>query len=75
MSTSNVSEHQAGLAGGVMNTAMELGPTIGLAVFMSVAGLRADIVEGYALAFAAGTGIYLLVAIWLIFLPKRTGSH
>lgn len=73
MSTSNVPEHQAGLAGGVMNTAMELGPTIGLAVFMSVAGLRTDIVEGYALAFAAGTGIYLLVATWLMFLPERTG--
>ncbi len=75
MSTSNVPEHQAGLAGGVMNTAMELGPTIGLAIFMSVAGLRTGIVEGYALAFAAGTGIYLLVAIWLMFLPEHTGSH
>jgi hypothetical protein len=32
-------------------------------------------VEGYALAFAAGTGIYLLVAIWLMFLSERTGSH
>lgn len=72
MSTSNVPEDQAGLAGGVMNTAMELGPTIGLAIFMSIAGLRSDVVEGYALAFAAGTGIYLAVALWLMILPDRS---
>lgn len=75
LSTSNVPEHQAGLAGGVMNTAMELGPTFGLAVFMSVAGLRVDVVEGYALAFAAGTIIYVLIACWLLFLTDEKADH
>ncbi|MCM3340721.1 hypothetical protein M3650_19330 [Paenibacillus sp. MER TA 81-3] len=34
-----------------MNTSMELGPTLGLAVLMSVASLQADAVRGYAWAF------------------------
>jgi len=29
--------HQAGLAGGVLNTAMEVGPTVGLALLLSLA--------------------------------------
>lgn len=62
LSTSHVPQHQAGLAGGVMNTAMELGPTVGLAVLMSVAATQADAVQGFSRAFAAAAVIHLLAA-------------
>lgn len=63
LSTANVPPHQAGLAGGVMNTAMELGPTVGLAALMSVAATRADVVVGYAWAFGTAGAAYLAAAI------------
>jgi MFS family permease len=63
LSTANVPQHQAGLAGGVMNTAMELGPTVGLAALMAAAAAQAEVVVGYAWAFGAGAAVYLLVAI------------
>ncbi|MFJ3934976.1 MFS transporter [Streptomyces parvus] len=63
LTTTNVPAHQAGLAGGVMNTAMELGPTVGLAALMAVAATRADVVVGYAWAFGAGAVVYLVAAL------------
>ncbi|WP_445143794.1 MFS transporter [Dyella sp. Tek66A03] len=63
LSTTNVPPHQAGLAGGVMNTAMELGPTVGLATLMSVAALPADVVSGYGWAFGAAATAYVVAAI------------
>ncbi|MGX9115997.1 MFS transporter [Mesorhizobium sp. BHbsci] len=62
LSTMKVPQHQAGLAGGVMNTAMELGPTIGLAVLMSVAATQNDVVQGYRWAFGAACLFYLAAA-------------
>ncbi|MET3581598.1 MFS family permease [Mesorhizobium robiniae] len=62
LSTMNVPQHQAGLAGGVMNTAMELGPTMGLAVLMSVAATQSDVVRGYGWAFGAACLFYLAAA-------------
>jgi len=58
MSTDQVDPEQMGLAGGVMNTAMELGPTVGFAVLMAVAATRANAVEGYAWAFATAAAVY-----------------
>ncbi|QPL92271.1 MFS transporter [Streptomyces clavuligerus] len=63
LTTTNVPAHQAGLAGGVMNTAMELGPTVGLAALMAVAAAQADVVVGYAWAFGAGAVVYLVAAL------------
>lgn len=63
LSTTNVPQHQAGLAGGVMNTAMELGPTLGLAVLMSIAGTQSEIVRGYAWAFGAACLFYVVLAL------------
>ncbi|MGK9165054.1 MFS transporter [Inquilinus limosus] len=63
LSTMNVPQRQAGLAGGVMNTAMELGPTVGLAALMSIAATRADAVDGYAWAFGAGGAAFLAMAL------------
>ncbi len=52
LATDGVEPHQAGLAGGVMNTAMELGPTV---VFAAVLSLGSDTVSlaATAAAFAA----------------------
>ncbi|NEA58252.1 MFS transporter [Streptomyces sp. SID13666] len=63
LATAGVPHRRTGLAAGVMNTAMELGPTIGLAALMSVAATRSTPVAGYAAAFgAAGIG-YALTAV------------
>ncbi|MEJ3747965.1 MFS transporter [Actinomycetes bacterium KLBMP 9797] len=59
LALSNVPAGQAGLAGGVMNTAMEIGPTVGLAVLMAVAAARTgDLTSGGAAASTAATGGY-----------------
>ncbi|WP_328302991.1 MFS transporter [Streptomyces sp. NBC_00435] len=52
LATNGVAPHQAGLAGGVMNTAMELGPTV---VFAAVLSLGSDTISlaATAVAFAA----------------------
>ncbi|WP_395674652.1 MFS transporter [Inquilinus sp.] len=63
LSTMHVPQRQAGLAGGVMNTAMELGPTVGLTALMSVAATRPDAVDGYAWAFGAGGVAFLVMAL------------
>ncbi|PLP61156.1 MFS transporter [Mesorhizobium loti] len=63
LSMTNVPLRQAGLAGGVMNTAMELGPTVGLAVLMSVAATQADVVRGYGWAFGAACLFYVVLAL------------
>ena len=62
LSTDDVPPHQAGLAGGVMNTAMELGPTVGLATLMSVAALQSDPVVGFGWAFGTAAAAFLLFA-------------
>ncbi|MGR4068682.1 MFS transporter [Billgrantia sp. C5P2] len=71
LSSINVPQEQAGLAGGVMNTAMELGPTVGLAVLMSVAATQADTIAGYSWAFGAAALAYGLVALLTLGLSRR----
>ncbi len=74
LSTANVPQRQAGLAGGVMNTAMELGPTVGFALLMTVAVTQADPVRGYAWAFGAAALLYVAIAIVVVGLT-RAGAH
>lgn len=74
LSTANVPQRQAGLAGGVMNTAMELGPTVGFALLMTVAVTQADVVRGYAWAFGAAALVYVAIAIGVLALA-RAGAH
>lgn len=71
LSTANAPLHQAGLAGGVMNTAMERGPTLGLAVLMSIAANRAELINGYAWAFGSAAVFYMLAAVMAYILRKR----
>lgn len=51
LATEGVQPHQAGLAGGVMNTAMELGPTVVLAALLTL-GSDAISLAATAVAFA-----------------------
>src|SRR5690606_21306985 len=78
-------DHRAGLAGGVVNTAMEVGPTIGLALLLSLAAARtarltapghdaaAAVTGGYAFAFGAAAFAFLLAAALCAF-ALRPGS-
>ena len=70
-----VPDHQAGLAGGVVNTALEAGPTVGLALLASLAGTRtarlaaagaspaAAASGGYGFALAAAAAALALTAL------------
>lgn len=60
LSMASTTADQAGLAGGVMNTAMELGPTAGLAMVMAVAAIQAAPIDGYAWAFGTAAAAFLL---------------
>ncbi|SHF89814.1 MFS transporter [Streptoalloteichus hindustanus] len=71
LTTTNVPPHQVGLAGGVMNTAMELGPTVGMAALMAVAATRAEVVNGYAWAFGTAAVVYVVAALVAIPLLRR----
>lgn len=51
---------------------MELGPTVGLAVLMSVAATQNDVVRGYQWAFAAACLLYIAAALLVIGLTRRT---
>jgi hypothetical protein len=71
LATANVPHEQMGLAGGAMNTAMELGPTVGFALLMAVAATRADIVEGYARAFGTAAAFYGVAAVATLLVATR----
>ncbi|AOM42899.1 MFS transporter permease [Xenorhabdus hominickii] len=74
LSTINVPMHQAGLAGGVMNTAMELGPTVGLSTLMAVAATQIDTVDGYAWAFGTAAVAYTIAALLAILFTNQTAA-
>jgi MFS family permease len=81
----DVPRPQIGLAGGVMNTAIELGPTVGLAIVNAVATARTNqvsssvdlpraVTDGYTWGFAT-TGLataLLAVLIAVAVVPRRT---
>jgi hypothetical protein len=76
LATADVPQEQMGLAGGAMNTAMELGPTVGFALLMAVAATSTDIVEGYARAFGTAAAFYgaAVVATLLVTIGRRRYS-
>ncbi|MFB7666553.1 MFS transporter [Kitasatospora sp. NPDC056138] len=55
--------HQAGLAGGVMNTAMEIGPPVGLAVLVPIATAHAASLTGLTPGAAAAGGYGFAFAV------------
>ncbi|WP_447926524.1 MFS transporter [Vreelandella sp. EE27] len=71
--TQGVPPARMGLAGGVMNTAMELGPTAGLAAFMTFTTFRVDIQAGWMLVFMVSGSAVFLLALWTLLVVRKTG--
>jgi len=79
--------HRAGLAGGVVNTAMEVGPAVGLALLLSLAALRtarlsaeghdvaSAVTGGYAFALGTAAVAFLLAAVLCAFALRRGSSR
>ncbi|MFD8706042.1 MFS transporter [Kitasatospora sp. NPDC059648] len=74
LATGGVAPERTGLAAGVLNTAMELGPTAGLAALMALAATRPTTVGGYAVAFAAAAAGLALTAVAVSALSGSGGT-
>ncbi|MFJ9608822.1 MFS transporter [Kitasatospora sp. NPDC101176] len=72
LATGGVPPERTGLAAGVLNTAMELGPTTGVAALMALAATRPTVVGGYAAAFAAAAAGLALTAVAVAALPRTS---
>ncbi|MFD0402234.1 MFS transporter [Kitasatospora sp. NPDC059811] len=72
LATAGVPPERTGLAAGVLNTAMELGPTAGVAALMALAATRPSVVGGYATAFAAAGAALALTALAVATLARAT---
>jgi MFS family permease len=85
LAMADVEPHESGLASGLINTSLQVGGSIGLAVLAGLATTRshdllgaghstpAALTGGYHLAFLVGAGLVLIglaVAVWLR--PART---
>ncbi|WP_432926690.1 MFS transporter [Microbispora sp. CA-135349] len=77
----DVPAEDAGAAGGLVNTAMEAGPTVGLAVLVALAEARAGhvsaggaqaVTEGYGFALTAMAPVFLLTAATVAVAFTRT---
>ena len=72
----NVPPDQAGLAGGLVNTAMEIGPPLGLAALVSLAAAHSShpaIGDAFALR-AAGVALLAVALLSAIPMPHRTSK-
>lgn len=86
--TTDVPQDQAGLAGAVVNTALEAGPALGLAVLVTLAaGHTADLehtgtgpasalASGYGFAFTVAAAAFAAAAVCALFLlrPRSAGN-
>ncbi|PWV73945.1 Predicted arabinose efflux permease, MFS family [Prauserella marina] len=80
----DVPETHAGVSGGLLNTAMEFGPTVGFAALVAVAGswttrlqgsgtpAHSAIPLGYGAALTVAAGVFLVIALacWLLLRPS-----
>jgi EmrB/QacA subfamily drug resistance transporter len=65
---SGVSQEQAGLASGVVNTAFMMGGAVGLAVLASLADYRTDVLGGVAELSALNSGYHVAFVVGAVFL-------
>jgi MFS family permease len=78
----DVPEHDAGLAAGVVNTALEVGPAVGLAALVAVAAARTSSLEsagspgaatgGYAFAFGVAAAAATALLTTAVLRARRT---
>ena len=60
----DVRDEQAGLAGGLLNTAMEIGPPLGLTLLVSLAAAHSrDTRQGYAFALRVAAVAFVITAL------------
>ncbi|WP_411082997.1 MFS transporter [Streptomyces sp. cmx-18-6] len=83
----DVPAEQSGLAGGVVNTALETGPTIGLAVLTSLAASHTSTLgagatareaaeaSGYAFAFTTAGVVFAISALAAVLLLRGRSGH
>ncbi|MDN3355911.1 MFS transporter [Actinomadura sp. DC4] len=75
--TADVPEGDAGIAGGLANTAVQVGGSLGLAALATAAGARAGgsspsaLAAGYDLVFLMAAGLGLAIAVAGLLLPRR----
>ncbi|ASM73347.1 MULTISPECIES: MFS transporter [Roseobacteraceae] len=72
--TQGMAPERMGLAAGVMNTAMELGPTAGMAGFLAFTALRHELKDGWSLALMAAAGVALMIALYAALGQKERGN-
>ncbi|CAN5496450.1 MFS transporter [soil metagenome] len=79
---SGVSQHDSGLASGLINTAQQVGGALGLSVLVAVAsGVTtndrdlADLTDGFQAAFLTGAGIAVLGVLAAVFLISSSESR
>ncbi|MFD9905744.1 MFS transporter [Streptomyces sp. NPDC059063] len=79
--TRGVPDAQAALAGGAFNTTMLLGPTVGMALFTSLADAHTGggspqqaATDGYAFAFRAAAALFALAALSIAGLRARRAT-
>lgn len=77
--TTGVAPHEAGTAGGLMNSSRQLGGCVGLAALATVAAHRtgtatgpAALNDGYALGLALAAGVFVLAAAVAVAVLPRT---
>lgn len=76
--TAGVPEGDAGIAGGLAQTASQVGGSVGLAVLATAAGVRAgggsSSAAGYDLVFLMAAGLGLAIAVAGLLLPRHRGG-
>jgi EmrB/QacA subfamily drug resistance transporter len=83
--TADVAAGDAGITGGLASTASQLGGSVGLAVFATVASATAAaadaasspaaLADGYDLVFAMAAGLGPAIAALSLLLPRKTGQE
>jgi hypothetical protein len=82
--TADVPEGDAGIIGGLVNTASQVGGSVGLAVLATVASARtrmegggsspAALAAGYDMVFLAAAGLGLAIAVVSVLLPHARAA-
>ncbi len=81
VATTDIPQHDAGIIGGLVNTAMQVGGSVGLAVLTTAAGARAGreaggdspaaLAAGYDLVFLMAAGLGVAIAVASLLLPRN----